>query len=99
VRPSRTKDFHFFRKATTGPAALARAATLRAATDLGIADAVREALARTRRAYLVLLNNDTLVTPGWLDQFIALANLSPQVGLVKPLSIRVAPSQPVETVP
>ena len=32
--------------------------------------------ASARGEYLVLLNNDVVVTDGWLDQLIALANMS-----------------------
>jgi GT2 family glycosyltransferase len=76
-----------------------RVGVLRTPTDLGIADAVREALARAHGEYVVLLNNDTVVTPGWLEQLIALANLTPTVGLVGPMSNCAAPPQLVETVP
>jgi hypothetical protein len=43
---------------------VARVAILRAPTDLGIADAVRETLAWARAEYVVLLSNDTAVSPG-----------------------------------
>jgi GT2 family glycosyltransferase len=80
-------------------AAAVRVEMVRAATDLGIAEAVREALARARGEYLVLLNNDTVVTEGWLEQLTALARVSPAVGLVGPMSNYAAPPQLVETVP
>ena len=80
-------------------AASVRVEVVRTPTDLGIASACAEALAQARGQYLVLLNNDTVVTEGWLDQLVALANLSPAVGLVGPISNYAAPPQRVETVP
>jgi GT2 family glycosyltransferase len=85
-------------------AGLAAGATIpvevvRAATDLGIPAACQEALARARGEYLVLLNNDTLVTNAWLEQLVALAGLSPAIGLVGPMSNMAAEPQLVETVP
>src|SRR5262249_41194479 len=62
-------------------AAPLRVEVVRNLTDLGIAAAVRQALARARGDYLVLLNNDVLVTDGWLNQLVALANLAPEIGL------------------
>jgi GT2 family glycosyltransferase len=85
-------------------AGLAAAATIpveivRTATDLGIPTACQEALTRARGEYLVLLNNDTLVTDAWLEQLVSLAGLSPTIGLVGPMSNAAAEPQLVETVP
>src|SRR5260370_40835914 len=60
-------------------AAAVRIEVVRAATDLGVGGAVREAVGRTWGEYLVLLNNDTVVSEGWLDQMVALAKMSPAV--------------------
>ncbi|MCI0462587.1 MAG: glycosyltransferase [Gemmataceae bacterium] len=76
-----------------------RIEVVRAGTDLDIPWACREALARARGEYLVLLNNDTVVTEGWLHQLIALASLSQAVGLVGPMSNYATPPQLIETVP
>jgi GT2 family glycosyltransferase len=80
-------------------AAAVRVEVVRAATDLGIPAAVAEALGRARGEYLALVNNDALVSAGWLEQLLALARLSPAVGLVGPMSNYAAPPQLVETVP
>ena len=54
---------------------------------------------RGRGDYLVLLNNDTVVTAGWLTYLVGLAELAPEVGLVGPMSNGAAPPQRVEQVP
>ena len=43
-------------------------------TSRGIAAAINQGLKAARGEYLVLLNNDVVVTDGWLGQLIALAN-------------------------
>ena len=72
---------------------------VRTPTDLGIPEACKEALAKVRGEYVVLLNNDTIVTNGWLNQLIGLVNMSPTVGLAGPMSNYAAPPQLVETIP
>ena len=44
------------------------------ATNRGFPAAINQGLEAARGEYLVLLNNDVVVTDGWLDQLIALAN-------------------------
>jgi glycosyltransferase involved in cell wall biosynthesis len=43
-------------------------------TNLGFPAAINQGLQLARGEYLVLLNNDVVVTDAWLDQMIALAN-------------------------
>ena len=45
------------------------------ATNLGFPAAINQGLRLARGEYLVLLNNDVVVTDGWLDQLIALASV------------------------
>jgi GT2 family glycosyltransferase len=80
-------------------AAQVRVEVVRAATDLGIKEACKEALTRARGEYVVLLNNDTIVTDAWLQQMIGLASMSPAIGLVGPMSNYAAPPQLVEATP
>ena len=47
----------------------------------------------------MLLNNDTVVTNGWLNQLIGLASFTLGIGLAGPMSNMAAPPQLVETVP
>jgi GT2 family glycosyltransferase len=76
-----------------------RVEIVRAATDLDIAAACKEALARARGEFICLLNNDTVVTEKWLDALTGLAKLSQGNGMVGPMSNYAAPPQLVETVP
>jgi O-antigen biosynthesis protein len=76
-----------------------RVEVLRTPTDLGIKEVVREALQRARGEYLVLLNNDTVVTNAWLNQLIGLANMGENIGMVGPMSNYAALGQLVEEIP
>ena len=42
-------------------------------------------LASARGEFVVLLNNDTVVTEHWLEQLTALAAMSPALGMVAPM--------------
>ena len=71
----------------------------RTPTDLGIKEACREAVAKAKGEFLVLLNNDTVVTPNWLNHLLGLLNLSPGIGMAGPMSNYAAEPQLVEAVP
>jgi GT2 family glycosyltransferase len=49
--------------------------------------------------FVVLLDNDVLVTPGWLERLVRLAGLDPQFGLVAPSSNTAPPPLRVDDVP
>ena len=76
-----------------------RVEIVRTPADLGIAEACKEAINAARGEYLVLLNNDTIVSDGWLNHLVTLAKKSPAIGMVGPMSNYAAPPQLVETVP
>src|SRR5213595_2885589 len=57
-----------------GLAGKLRIEVIRTPTDLGLKDAVRQALQQTVGEYVTLLNNDTVVTNAWLNQLIGLAS-------------------------
>ena len=80
-------------------AAQVRVEMVRTATDLGIAEAVQDALKLARGEFIVLVNNDAVVTDAWLNQLVGLAQMSPAIGLVGPMSNYAAPPQVVERVP
>jgi GT2 family glycosyltransferase len=50
------------------------------ATNLGFPAAINQGLRLARGEYLVLLNNDVVVTDGWLDQLIGLVNAKRRAG-------------------
>jgi GT2 family glycosyltransferase/Flp pilus assembly protein TadD len=65
----------------------ARVDVVRNEKNVGFPAGCNQALARARGRFLVLLNNDTVVTPGWLDTLIAVSLSDwPAVGLVGPVS-------------
>lgn len=53
---------------------------------LGYTRAANLGLHRSRSKYIVLLNSDTEVTPGWIDRMVVCADSDPKIGLVGPLS-------------
>lgn len=48
----------------------------------GFVGAVNAGIERARGRFVVLLNNDTEVSPGWLDALVATAESDPQIGVV-----------------
>jgi GT2 family glycosyltransferase len=76
-----------------------RVEIVRAATDLDIGKAVKDALALAHGEYLVLLNNDTVVTDAWLNMLIGLVSSNAAIGMAGPMSNYAAPPQLVEKVP
>lgn len=52
----------------------------------GYTVAANQGMRRSRADFVLLLNSDTVATPGWLDQLIACAESDPQIGMVGPLS-------------
>jgi len=53
-------------------------------------------MAAARGDYILLLNNDVVVTPGWLERIIACAEKHPEIGMVGPRSNYVSGLQFVE---
>ena len=62
------------------------ATLLRADTATGYTCAANRGLRHSRAPFVVLLNSDTIVTPGWLDRLVACAASDPSTGIVGPLS-------------
>src|SRR6266581_3045878 len=82
-----------------GLASRLRVEVSRAATDLDIGEACQAALKLAHGEFVCLLNNDTVVTPRWLEALTGLARYSEGHGMVGPMSNYAAPPQLVETVP
>ncbi len=55
-------------------------------TNRGYTKSINEAVAITDAPWVVVLNSDTIVPPGWLDRLHAAARARPGTGMVGPLS-------------
>ncbi|HLC40447.1 MAG TPA: glycosyltransferase, partial [Methylomirabilota bacterium] len=64
-------------------------------TNLGFAAGNNRGIQAAAGDYVVLLNNDTIVTPQWLDGLIACAEEDPSIGIVGPMSNCVSGPQQV----
>src|SRR5260370_25402741 len=67
------------------------------ATNRGFPAAINQGLQVARGEYLVLLNNDVVVTDAWLDQLVALANA--KTGSQNALSVPDAPCLAAQGLP
>ena len=76
-----------------------RVEIVRAGDDAGIPTACDAGIARSKGRYIALLSNDAIVTPGWLDQLVALVSHSPTIGVVGPMSNHARPPQRVVEIP
>jgi GT2 family glycosyltransferase/acetyltransferase-like isoleucine patch superfamily enzyme/2-polyprenyl-3-methyl-5-hydroxy-6-metoxy-1,4-benzoquinol methylase/Flp pilus assembly protein TadD len=65
----------------------------------GFAAGNNQGLALARGEYVLLLNNDTVVTDGWLSRMLAIFDNYPDVGLVGPMSNYVSGPQLITDVP
>ena len=61
-------------------------AVIRNEKNLGFVKAVNQGIAASVALYVCLLNNDTLVTKGWLKEMIDIAESSADIGIVNPSS-------------
>src|SRR5262249_8471251 len=59
---------------------------VRNAENSGFARSVNRGVQQSRGKFVVLLNNDTLVTPNWLDRLIAAAERDDSIGIVSPVT-------------
>ena len=70
---------------------------IRNETNRGFAGGNNQGLAIAKNEFLVLLNNDTLVTPGWIEGMVAVLEADAGAGLVGPVSNRVSGPQQIPT--
>jgi GT2 family glycosyltransferase len=66
--------------------------------NLGFAAGNNQGMAAARGDYILLMNNDVVVTPGWLSRMVACSEKSPMIGIVGPKSNYVSGPQLVENV-
>ncbi len=72
---------------------------LRNLANRGFAAACNRGIAAAEGDFILLLNNDTVVTSGWLSRLLAAAAVEEKIGLVGPRSNFVAGPQVVENTP
>jgi GT2 family glycosyltransferase/glycosyltransferase involved in cell wall biosynthesis/Tfp pilus assembly protein PilF len=65
-------------------------------TNLGVAAGYNVGLRAARGDYVILLNNDTYVTRGWVRDLIRPMQLDPQIGLTGPLTNDIGNEQRVK---
>lgn len=66
--------------------------------NLGFAAGNNQGMAEAKGDYILLMNNDVVVTPGWLERMIVVAEREPKIGIVGPMSNYVSGPQWVEKV-
>jgi GT2 family glycosyltransferase len=76
-----------------------RVEIVRSPADVDLPVAFHEGVARCRGEFVVLLNNDTVVTSGWLNCLTALMSSGPNVGMVAPMTTFGPAAQVVWPVP
>lgn len=62
-------------------------------TNLGFPIAVNVGINNAIGDYILLINNDTIVTEGWLERMLEIAEQHPEVGIVGPISNSVSGRQ------
>ena len=84
------------RRASCRPAGR-RVVYLRNQRNEGFAYGCNQGIAASHGDYLVLLNNDVVVTPGWLSRQLALLEMDPAIGVVGPTTNATSGAQLVGT--
>jgi len=74
-----------------------RIQVIRNADNLGFIKAVNQGIRASTAPYVCLLNNDTVVTPGWLEEMVRIAEGEPAIGLVNPSSNTLGYDPPQRT--
>ncbi|WP_186333766.1 glycosyltransferase family 2 protein [Paenibacillus xylanexedens] len=62
----------------------------------GFAGGVNHGLMMARGRHIIVLNNDTLVTPGWLDNMMTCLASDPQIGVVGPVTNYIGGDQQIK---
>ena len=61
-------------------------AVLHMEENIGFGPAVNVGIQKSRGDYIVILNNDTIPAPGWLDHMLAALDQNPTIGIVSPMT-------------
>lgn len=64
--------------------------------NLGFAKGCNQGISASSGEYILLLNNDVIVTEGWLSGMIECLNSSPDIGIVGPMTNNISGPQKVE---
>lgn len=67
--------------------------------NLGFAKGCNQGIEASQGAYILLLNNDVVVTQGWLSEMLKCINSTDNIGMVGPMSNAVSGPQLVQKVP
>ncbi len=86
------------KKLQTQKTSCQRFKVIRNEKNLGFAAGNNQGMAEARGEYIVLMNNDVVVTTGWLNRMIAVAERNPKIGIVGPMSNYVSGPQWVSQV-
>ncbi|WP_338588439.1 glycosyltransferase family 2 protein [Paenibacillus sp. Y5S-9] len=62
----------------------------------GFAGGVNHGLMMARGRHIIVLNNDTLVTPGWLDNMMTCLASDPKIGVVGPVTNYIGGDQQIQ---
>ena len=62
----------------------------------GFAGGVNHGLMMARGRHIIVLNNDTLVTPGWLDNMMTCLASDPKIGVVGPVTDDIGGDQQIQ---
>ena len=80
----------------TWQAAHSHVTVIRNESNRGFAGGNNQGISLARGEYVLLLNNDTVVTAGWLEAMLAVCAQHPATGIVGPVSNRVSGPQLIE---
>lgn len=86
----------FSRRVKVGCSGPERVIIIQNEKNLGFSKGCNQGILASNGEQILLLNNDTLVTPGWLDKLLALLCSKESHGMVGPVSNRTLPGQEVK---